>query len=500
MAAVLAAAIAAVASLAGFGGIARADSPPTPVADAFAAQPCPGDTVFDPAHAVGAVPDLLQVFGQRLEEYNAGRPVVLYDSAGANGRNGTPPLCEVRYVASANDGAGGPVSTWMYCTDLYYHTCGGADSDGRLIDIDGDVIDGLSDVGSDNPRLFPDENKIVAYLIEHGHSYHGTGIYSEEGATNALADGTYDQRGALQTLIWCISDPVDSAPSGQAERDRAATCAANMDDAEQARILAMIPSTPDLQLSAAGPPSPLSPGDTATIAVVTNVFNQPITVTVSGPEGTLEVTGGDATLSGNTLIVAGDDPTQTAHVTLGFTADAAGTARLSASATPASINAISWNQSPGVSNDETPCQIFATFEDKSQATITAATEATFIAPPTSPPTSPPPTSPPTSPPPTSPPPTSPPSSSPTGSATPTPSRTGSAAPASSSASVPAPETSGSGAIASLTPRPPVSSPAADAPLPATGLPAVKLAGMAALLVGAGLVAVRMGSRRRRFLQ
>ncbi|MFI5425527.1 hypothetical protein [Aeromicrobium sp. UC242_57] len=101
---------------------------PSPaVAAAFDAPRCDGTTSRDPATGDGDVDNLLSVFGGRLAAYNAGGVVPLYDSSGyATGAY--PPLCGVRYVASA----GGPVSEWMFCTDLKSHVCGDTDEDGNL--------------------------------------------------------------------------------------------------------------------------------------------------------------------------------------------------------------------------------------------------------------------------------------------------------------------------------------------------------------------------------
>lgn len=78
------------------GTTASAGPPPTP-AEEFYAEPCIGDTFDDPTQAMDLedgrgipVPDLTRVWGPRLDDYNAGKPVVLYDTFGSNDIDGFP--------------------------------------------------------------------------------------------------------------------------------------------------------------------------------------------------------------------------------------------------------------------------------------------------------------------------------------------------------------------------------------------------------------------------
>lgn len=158
------------------GSAARADIPPSPVASTFVAAACAGTTAFDPTvNAGGAIENLLQVFGARLASYNAGNVVPLYDAYGGSvlldaagnvhsGSVAYPPLCGTRYVAAA----GGPVSEWMFCTDLESQSCGDVDSNGNIVDRDGHVIDPMTSL-TGNSRLSGQQQKIIAYLIRHGH-------------------------------------------------------------------------------------------------------------------------------------------------------------------------------------------------------------------------------------------------------------------------------------------------------------------------------------------
>ena len=176
------AAIAATGLLA-LGGVAvasapaHADVPPAPVEE-FIAPLCEGGTDelpatdSDPEQATGEVPNLARVFGARLDEYNAGKVVVLYDVFGENALDGYPAVCGTRYV----DSVGGPVSEWMFCTDIFSHVCSGVNAAGELIDLDGEPIEGL-DSRPGNPKLDETDEKIIAWLIQNGYSYDGEGYY-----------------------------------------------------------------------------------------------------------------------------------------------------------------------------------------------------------------------------------------------------------------------------------------------------------------------------------
>jgi hypothetical protein len=321
----------------------------------FNADVCAGSTDFDPEGAsFGPVPDLTRVFGQRLTSYQAGNVAPLYDSFGVNDNDAYPPVCAVRFVEGI-----GPVSEWMFCTDLYSHTCAGTDAEGNLLGFDGEIIDPMVKVES-NKKLNASQEKLVAWLIQNGHPYSGTGYYnwgadSDDpdvlGVTDGIADATSTsfERAALQTLIWCISDapapatPSTNDPLRDSAHDRLVTCDDNMDATEQARILAMIPDAPSIALSFANSGATLPLAATATFELSTNLYDQSITLTHSGAAGQLTVVGDNAILVGDVLSVTGTDLITPTTVRLSFTASEVGTVDIAASATPASREHIGWN-------------------------------------------------------------------------------------------------------------------------------------------------------------
>lgn len=364
-------------TLAWSGGSASADVPDPIVAEAFTAETCAGPTTDDPTQNTGyAVEDLTQVFGARLDSYNAGSVVPLYDAFGGSiliNDDGTvnddsaayPPVCGVRYVASLD----AAVSEWMFCTDREAQTCADTDADGNLVDHDGAPIAPMTELPT-NSKLSADQEKLIAYLVQNGHSYAGTGNQSWGGVTEAQSGLGTNERLALQTLVWCISDPATELS------DFATTCAANMDDAEQARLLAMIPDAPQLTLGVSGGSAALPVGGTAEFTVTTNVFNQAIAVAFAGVAANWSVCAGDATLAEGVLTVSGEDPAATAAVTLCATATEAGALTLNLEATPPSTEHIGWSQS--INDLEQSCQVYATFREVQRATVSAAAQAAFV--------------------------------------------------------------------------------------------------------------------------
>lgn len=378
-----------VATLVGAGGISMvsvaAQAAPINVqtlpAAEFNAPKCVGGTNLEPTAATGPVADLTRVFGQRLTDFNNGQAVVLYGSWGVNDNDAYPALCGTRFV----DGVGA-VSEWMFCTDIWSHVCSGTDASGNLVDKDGVVIPGL-DPKIGNPKLTTNQEKLIAYLIQNGHLYQGTGYYNFDGTLNTVVTqsaGTY-ARYALQALVWCISDPVDlnrpgmSAATLVSEQQRLATCEASINAAEQARLLALIPDAPTVQLDFADSGSSLKVGDTASFALTTNLYNQPIELSATGVAGNLKVITGDAVITGTTLTVQGTDPSKSTTIALGFTASTAGTVTARAAALPASTTHIGWNKSPGLASDGKPCQNFATFNKTEQLAVNAMANAIFNA-------------------------------------------------------------------------------------------------------------------------
>lgn len=356
---------------------ASADTPPATDLQPFTAPTCAGDTMYDPTANTGyAVNDLTQVFGERLTSYKAGHIVPLYDAFGGSvlltdtgdntGEAGYPPVCGVRYVASLQKA----VSEWMFCTDREAQACGDTDAKGDLVDKDGNPINPLTTL-TRNPRLSADQEAIIAHLIQKGHSYSGVGNQSWEDATEARSDAGSNERLALQTLVWCVSDP-STEPS-----NFTTTCENNMNAAEQARILAMTPPTPALTVTPVSAQSTLAVGATARFTLSTNVFHQPIQVVTDGTAtSSWSVCGGDADLTGSTLTVDGDDPSASKDVTLCATATTAGTAALALSASPASLEHIGWSQSV---NDQLsqPCQVYATFHEVKQEGVSGTASLIF---------------------------------------------------------------------------------------------------------------------------
>lgn len=365
------------AQLVGVGSASAAESPSEPIAAPFSAPLCAGTTLDDPAAAPAPVADLTMVFGARLDAYNAGSVVPLYDSLGGATAS-YPPLCGTRYDAAT----GGPVSEWMFCTDVTSKVCGDVNAAGELTETHGEtttVVNPLTQLTT-NPKLTADQEKLVAYLVHQGHSYAGIGNQSWNGTTVAASGiGTWE-RTALQTLIWCVSDPA--APD--ATSDFAATCAANMDAAEQARLLTLIPDDPTVTLAFDDSGTVLAAGDVARFQLTTNLYNQPIALAVTATGAVdVAVCDGAATLSDGTIAVAGDDPTMETTVTLCATAAEAGTVRLDVTATPASVSHIGWNQSRD-NPDGVVCQVFATFEQRNQLLRSSTASASFVTKPVTP--------------------------------------------------------------------------------------------------------------------
>ena len=280
----------------------------------------------------------------------------------------------VRYDASVD----GPVSQWMFCTDLTSLVCGGADAEGGIVeevDPESYPVDPMNDLGT-NPKLDATQEKLISYLVQKGHSYAGVGYYQHGAVSEAVSGAGTFEREALQALVWCISDPVAVADAA----DLAATCAANMDSTEQARLLTMIPETAILQLQFEGDLPDLDVGATARFRITTNVYNQPIELMsqAAGPV-TVSVCSGDATLDADTLTVAGDDPSQTTEIVLCAQSDTPGSVALTASAQPPSTQHILWAQSPTDGPDGAACQVFANFSTSDEVRLSTRAQVRFVA-------------------------------------------------------------------------------------------------------------------------
>jgi hypothetical protein len=330
---------------------ARADVPNPPASEPFTAPLCEGETFFDPTAGdeTNGIDDLTRVWGQRLTDYNAGQVVVLY---GQFGDNAGAPACALRYV----DGVG-PVSEWMYCTDVRSHTCTLVNVDGEIT-YDGVVVPGLEHLDQ-NVRLTVEQERIIAYILRHDMPVTLFG--------DVASNATDESRGARQRLVWCVSDPDWENEEG--------FCEANMNATEQQRILALTAAESELAFDLRADDADLEVGETARVDVTTNVYGQPITLAVDG--GSATVCEGDASLSGGILTVVGADAATSTTVTLCITSAEAGTVTVSGSATPASREQISWVQSPGA--DGVVCQVFATFETTRAATVRASAAVQFRA-------------------------------------------------------------------------------------------------------------------------
>ncbi len=356
-----AASVTAVAMLTSSPLRVEADVPPVPAAVPFNAPLCAGETDIDPTDAGAPNPDTTLIFGGRLDTYNAGGVIALYDVFGSQDPGAYPAVCGTRYVASV----GGPVSEWMFCTDITAHVCGGTTATGESSQEDV-VVAPIAPLGGPNPKLGPDQEALIAFLIQHGHTYAGVGNQSFGGTTVAVQDATSTTgtRSALQTLIWCISD----TPALDDTSDFAATCAANMDAAEQARLLALIPGTPSLTVTLTSSSATATVGDVVAFTLSTNMFSAPITMTSSPPALVALCPGEtDASLVGDQLSVNGTDASAPLTVDLCVTVATAGTTTVAASGTPPSIDHIGWNQSPGAPG--IVCQVFATFQESSRTTV-----------------------------------------------------------------------------------------------------------------------------------
>lgn len=328
---------------------ARADVPNPPASEPFNAPLCEGETAYDPTDgdALNGIEDLTRVWGQRLTDYNAGQVVVLY---GAYGDNEGVPACALRYV----DGIG-PVSEWMYCTDVHSRTCTRVNADGEIT-YGGVVVPGLEHLDQ-NVRLTTEQERIIAYILRHDMPVTMFG--------GLASNANHDSREARQYLVWCVSDPEWENEEG--------FCEANMDTAEQQRILALTAAESELTFGLRAEDVDLEVGETARVDVTTNVYGQPIALTIDG--GSAIVCEGDASLSGGVLTVEGADAATSTTVTLCITGDEAGTVAVSGAATPASREQISWAQSPGA--DGVVCQVFATFETTRAATVRGAASIQF---------------------------------------------------------------------------------------------------------------------------
>ncbi len=327
-------------------------------------EKCPGTTQDDPTSASGALPDLTAVSGARLTKYNAGKTVPLYDSYGDNDAP-YPPLCSV------HSEGGVPVSEWMFCTDAEAHACGETNARGDLV-ADGVVVGDL-EAKSANPKLTPDQERVIAFLIQHGHTFTpGPGAWAAGGTSRAASDQGTNERVALQELVWCVSDQS----VGQDYPDFAAMCNENLPEAERSRILATVPQAPVLDVKASD--SSVPAGSAAEFAVETNLFNVPIHVHVTGGSVALCPGNSGVTLSRTgELVVEEKAPAPSRKTLVCVRRSDAGTVDLSVAASPASPDAIAWDQSAYPTDGEA-CQHYATFRKTDALHVSAVATAQFM--------------------------------------------------------------------------------------------------------------------------
>ncbi|WP_298039731.1 hypothetical protein [uncultured Microbacterium sp.] len=188
------------------GTTAHAADAPAAVAPATASAPftadlCAGQTSQNPKKSTSApngYTDLTQVKGARLTAYNAGQVVPLYDRTGqeqrTNGSDSTPPMCAVRFDPTS----GGPVSTWVFCTNADLHSCNDV-LPGGYLGQDGKRVSFPEHVAPDH--LSEDQVDATRALITQGYS-----VATRFGTLTGRADGTSNQRDTLQNMIWCVTD------------------------------------------------------------------------------------------------------------------------------------------------------------------------------------------------------------------------------------------------------------------------------------------------------
>jgi len=357
----------------------------------FSAPPCIGEIPqprYFPTWMPDGSHDMYWVDLVRLEEFNAGRIVLLHPLDGENWES-QPPVCGTRHVASAvsADNPQGAVSQWMYCTDLDKKVCSATMLDGHMayeVEEDDDFIKVPTAHGyqqlTGNARLTAEQERVVGYILQNPLQVSGpiTPDFGEGTQADDLTDGSRKNR---QSLVWCVTDFVPSA-TGREE-----WCSTNvwvestgLDDIDPtsnyAQWLARTSTgTPELTITPATQSVLLGSGpETREALLQTNVLNQPITLEMTGV-WTVCAGQSNATLNGTNLVVTGPrDSSQ--DVRLCTTSSSAATATVTATVTPPAAEHLSW-----VSADEV-CQVFATHESAQTVTLTASASVTFIAQPT----------------------------------------------------------------------------------------------------------------------
>ncbi|MGO3834348.1 MAG: DUF5979 domain-containing protein [Microbacteriaceae bacterium] len=273
------------------------------------------------------------------------------------------PGCGVRYV----EAAGGPVSEWMYCTDMSKAACLNVKPDGSLESVEGpQPVDPMEWLDG-NDKLTKDQSKVIAYILQNDLSV----TPPPDADVTTASNRDRHERYARQLMVWCISDYDRFGVGG----DNNLWCNENIGPERQAEILASIPEIPQIDLSISGGQTNIPVGATARLVVSTNVFKQPIEFHVEGAE--VKICSGDATITDRQLLVQGTNPDVSKQVHLCIKRTTPGDVTLSLSATPQASKYLSWAQA-NHSSDTTSCQVFAAFERSRATKVRTMTQLNFV--------------------------------------------------------------------------------------------------------------------------
>jgi hypothetical protein len=366
-------------------------STPSVAATTFEAPLCPGTTFSEPS------PDTT-VNGTNLDNYNNGLVVPLYNyqGEGPEGLTTLPPLCGTRYETEAEGGpvGGGPVSAWMFCTDVILHSC----FDGRPLDDDPEKNADMTDF----------QRRVFAYVVQNGYQYN-------DGVTNKFVRPDTDSadRYRLQRLAWCVKDYEYLTGTSITICDNAGL---SPDKINETFAFLSQPSVPQISVTPVSQSQVV--GQESRITVTTNIAETPIQL--SATNGTFVLCPGesDAVLNGNVLTVSTPSSAgSSVDVDLCTTSQAAGTVSVDLSVLPVTEDSLNW-----YSNGDDNCQVFAVFARAEAQTISSSAQINYGLTPTPTPTptpSPSPTNTPTETPTPSPSPTNTPTETPTPSPSPT---------------------------------------------------------------------------------
>ncbi|MFC8038936.1 hypothetical protein ACFUOZ_06235 [Paenarthrobacter sp. NPDC057355] len=333
---------------------AVASAPPV-AATSFEAPLCPGTTYMN------ASPDTT-VTGTNLDNYNNGLVVELYnfEGEGTDGTTTLPPLCGTRYETEAEGGpvGGGPVSAWMFCTDVVLHSC----FDGRPLDDDPEKNADMTDF----------QRRVFAYVVQNGYQFN-------DGVTNKFVrpDTNSSDRYRLQRLAWSIKDYANLTGTSTAICDNAGL---SPDKINETFAFLSRPAVPQISVTPASQSQVI--GQEGKITVTTNIAETPIKLTATN--GTFALCPGEADgiLNGDVLTIS--TPTSagsSVDVDVCTTSQTAGTVSLDLSVLPVTEDSLNW-----YSNGDDNCQVFAVFARAEGQTLTGAAEITYEETPTDTPT------------------------------------------------------------------------------------------------------------------